>query len=190
MLSSSRIRWSISSLFSILPLSFALHLPFAPARLTSPFNHATGPPISPTRPYPIPYTHPPLVLSLQTHYPLHRPVPLSRTATIHMLISAKAQLDREITEQGSAHDIGYGRVVIEDGVQIFFNSGPDFTIGDGSAALRGILTMIATGLLETKEMVLDLTEGEHDKFLGSLQISKYVSGKGIGASRTRLESKI
>ncbi|KAL9596723.1 MAG: hypothetical protein Q9179_004524 [Wetmoreana sp. 5 TL-2023] len=107
-----------------------------------------------------------------------------------MLISAKAQLDREITEQGSAHDIGYGRVVIEDGVQIFFNSGPDFTIGDGSAALRGILTMIATGLLETKEMVLDLTEGEHDKFLGSLQISKYVSGKGIGASRTRLESKI
>ncbi|KAL8770458.1 MAG: hypothetical protein Q9209_003884 [Squamulea sp. 1 TL-2023] len=107
-----------------------------------------------------------------------------------MLTSAKAQLDREIAQKGSAHSIGYGLVVIEDEVQVFFNSGPDFTIGDGSAAMQGIITMITSGILETKEMVLDLSEGENEKFLGSLQISKQMfNRKRLGAVRARLNPK-
>ncbi|KAI4231170.1 MAG: hypothetical protein L6R40_007815 [Gallowayella cf. fulva] len=106
-----------------------------------------------------------------------------------MLKSAKAQLDHEIKQHGSAHDIGYGLVVIEDEVQIFFNSGHDFTLGDGSAAMRGILTMITSGLLETNEMTLDLTEGEDEKYLGSLVISKQISKQRIGEPQTRLDPK-
>ncbi|KAL8790889.1 MAG: hypothetical protein Q9213_000314 [Squamulea squamosa] len=103
-----------------------------------------------------------------------------------MLTSAKAQLDREIAEEGSDHGIGYGLCVIEDEVQIFFNSGRDFTLGDGSASMQGIMTMITSGLLDTMEMILDLTQGENEKYLGSMHISKQIlDRKRLGAAAVR-----
>ncbi|KAL8996141.1 MAG: hypothetical protein Q9169_004288 [Polycauliona sp. 2 TL-2023] len=148
-----------------------------------PSNIATGPPTPPTPPYPIPNTHPSLVLVLQEHYPYDPPpVPLSRSATIHMLTSAKRKLDLEIDDIGGDHEVGYGRVFIEDEVQIFFNTGREFTVWDASAAMQGIITMITAGLLETKEMVLDLLEGPDEKNLGSMWISKQIFAKGVVAA--------